>query len=213
MKEMTKGQFDLLFERYPVLLEQKDNIEKMYNVMYETYAKGGKLLICGNGGSCADSEHIVGELMKNFLLHRKVDADLYDALAAYGEEGAVLQKHLEGALPAISLCGHSALSTAYQNDTEPTLTFAQQVNGYGRPGDTLVTISTSGNSKNCVYAALVAKARGMHVVAMTGAKDSRLSALAEVTLQAPATETFKIQEYHLPVYHTLCAMLEAEFFA
>ena len=213
MKTSVKTQFDLLFERYPALEGQRASVQAMYEAMAGAYHAGGKLLVCGNGGSCADSEHIVGELMKCFLIKRAIPADLYDALGAYGDEGAALQKSLEGALPAISLCGHSALTTAYLNDTEPTMTFAQQVVGYGRPGDVLLAISTSGNSKNCVYAATVAKALGMTVLAMTGERDSKLSALADATLRAPSCETFMIQEYHLPVYHTLCAMLEAEFFA
>ncbi|MBQ8578130.1 MAG: SIS domain-containing protein [Clostridia bacterium] len=213
MKSTVTPHFDLLFERYPALNGQKANVEAMYDLLADTYKNGGKLLVCGNGGSCADSEHIVGELMKCFLIKRKIPAQLSEALSAYGEDGEALKTHLEGALPAISLCGHSALTTAYLNDTEPTMTFAQQVVGYGRPGDILLAISTSGNSKNCVYAAEVAKALGMTVIALTGEKDSKLSALADVTFRAPSTETFKIQEYHLPVYHALCAMLEAEFFA
>ena len=213
MKTTVSQHFDLLFERYPALEGQRDAIAAMFALTAECYRAGGKLLICGNGGSCADSEHIVGELMKCFLIKRSIPASLYDALSAYGEDGDALKKSLEGALPAISLCGHNALTTAYLNDTEPTMTFAQQVVGYGRPGDVLIAISTSGNSKNCVYAAEVAKALGMKVIALTGERDSKLSALADVTMRAPSAETFKIQEYHLPVYHALCAMLEAEFFA
>lgn len=212
MKDAVQVHFDLLFQRFPALLPMREDIAAMFAILKACYDGGGKLLICGNGGSCADSEHIVGELMKNFLLRRPIPQALYDALGDCGEDGAVLRSHLEGALPAISLCGHSALSTAYQNDTEPTLTFAQQVAGYGRPGDVLLTISTSGNSKNCVYAAKVAKALGMRVIAMTGERASALSALADAAFRAPDTETFRIQEYHLPVYHCLCAMLEAEYF-
>ena len=212
MNASVKVHFDLLFERYPDLVPQKEAIASMFEVLAAAYHAGGKLLVCGNGGSCADSEHIVGELMKCFLVKRPISAELSDALSAYGDDGAALKAHLEGALPAISLCGHNALTTAYLNDTEPTMTFAQQVVGYGRKGDVLLAISTSGNSKNCVYAAEVAKAVGMTVLALTGEKESKLSALADVTLRAPSAETFKIQEYHLPVYHCLCAMLECEFF-
>lgn len=213
MNDAARPHFDLLFERYPALIPQRGNIAALYSHLANTYRNGGKLLVCGNGGSCADAEHIVGELMKCFLIRRKIPQKVSDALLAYGEDGAALASHLEGALPAISLCGHSALSTAFLNDTEPTMTFAQQVLGYGRPGDVLLAISTSGNSKNCVYAAETARAVGMKVIAMTGAKTSALSALADAVFLAPETETFKIQEYHLPVYHALCAMLEAEFFA
>ena len=212
MKNTVKAHFDLLIERYPALESQGKHILAMFDTMAKSYYDGGKLLVCGNGGSCADAEHIVGELMKCFLIRRPIDDSLYSALAQYGDDGAALKANLEGALPAISLCGHNALTTAYLNDTEPTMTFAQQVVGYGRRGDVLLAISTSGNSKNCVYAATVAKAMGLKVLALTGEKPSKLSALADVTVQAPSTETFKIQEYHLPIYHALCAMLEAEFF-
>ncbi len=210
---MKSNHLETLLSRYPALLPQKDNIVAMYEILRDTYANGGKLLVCGNGGSCADADHIVGELMKCFLIRRTIPAAVYDALAAYGEDGAALQKSLEGALPAISLCTHNALTTAYLNDTEPTMTFAQGVLGLGRAGDTLLAISTSGNSQNCVYAAETAKAVGMRVAALTGQKASRLSAIADVTFFAPETETYKIQEYHLPVYHAMCAMLEAEFFS
>ncbi len=213
MKQNVKQHLDTLLARYPALTVQEKNILAMYELLRDTFINGGKLLVCGNGGSCADADHIVGELMKCFMIKRSIPKDIYDALSAYGEDGIALQKNLEGALPAISLCTHIALTTAYLNDTEPTMTFAQGVLGYGRQGDTLLAISTSGNSKNCVYAAETAKAIGMRVLALTGAKDSKLSALADVTFFAPATETYQIQEYHLPVYHTLCAMLEAEFFA
>ena len=151
--------------------------------------------------------------MKRFLRPRPIPAEIREALMTFGADGHALCSRLEGALPAISLCGHPALSTAFANDAEPAMGFAQQVLGYGKPGDTLLVISTSGNSRNCVYAAECAKAIGMHVIAMTGANESRLSALADVTYFAPANETYCVQELHLPVYHALCAMLEAEFFA
>ena len=212
MKQTVKAHYDLLMERNPALAAQGDQILAMFETMAKSYYAGGKLLVCGNGGSCADSEHIVGELMKCFLIRRPISDALYSALSEFGDDGDALKAHLEGALPAISLCGHNALTTAYLNDTEPTMTFAQQVVGYGRRGDVLLAISTSGNSKNCVYAATVARAMGLRVLALTGEKPSKLSALADVTVQAPSAETFKIQEYHLPIYHALCAMLEEEFF-
>ena len=212
MKQSVQVHYDLLLARYPALAAQGEQILAMFETVASVYHAGGKLLVCGNGGSCADAEHIVGELMKCFLIRRPIPAALDAALAAYGEDGEALRSHLEGALPAISLCGHNALTTAYLNDTEPTMTFAQQVVGYGRRGDVLLAISTSGNSRNCVYAATVAKAMGLKVIALTGEKASKLSALADVTVKAPSSETFKIQEYHLPIYHALCAMLEAEFF-
>ena len=170
------------------------------------------MLVCGNGGSAADSEHIVGELMKSFLVRRPVPEKFVEWLSAYGSEGAALADGLEARLPAISLCGHPALSTAFLNDAEPTMTFAQQTAALGREGDVLLAISTSGNSRNCVLAAITAKAAGMHTVALTGEKSSRLSEIADITVRAPARETFIVQEYHLPIYHCLCAMLECEFF-
>lgn len=204
---------DLLLERYPQLSAVKSDIIAAYKILESCYQNGGKLLIAGNGGSAADAEHIVGELMKGFKLQRKPDADFAEKLiAADNELGKVLAENLQGALPAIALDGHPALSTAYMNDCEPLLCFAQQVNGYGRPGDVFLGISTSGNSKNVLYAATVAKAKGMKVIGLTGAKDSKLSAAADVTVKVPQTETYMIQELHLPVYHCLCLMLEDKFF-
>lgn len=204
---------DLLLERYPQLSAVKSDIIAAYKILESCYQNGGKLLIAGNGGSAADAEHIVGELMKGFKLPRKPDADFAEKLIdADNELGKVLAENLQGALPAIALDGHPALSTAYMNDCEPLLCFAQQVNGYGRPGDVFLGISTSGNSKNVLYAATVAKAKGMKVIGLTGAKDSKLSAAADVTVKVPQTETYMVQELHLPAYHCLCLMLEDRFF-
>ena len=204
---------DLLLERYPQLSAVKSDIIAAYKILESCYQNGGKLLIAGNGGSASDAEHIVGELMKGFKLPRKPDADFAEKLiSADNELGKVLAENLQGALPAIALDGHPALSTAYMNDCEPLLCFAQQVNGYGRPGDVFLGISTSGNSKNVLYAATVAKAKVMKVIGLTGAKDSKLSAAADVTVKVPQTETYMIQELHLPVYHCLCLMLEDKFF-
>ena len=205
---------NLLIERYPALASQRNAIELAYLTIVDCYKNGGKLLIAGNGGSAADAEHIVGELMKSFVLQRKLDQVFVDNLLdADPEMGEVLSEKLQGALPAIALDGHFALSTAYMNDCEPLLCFAQQVNGYGKAGDVFVGISTSGNSKNVLYAATVAKAKGMKVVGLTGAKPSKLSEIADVCIMAPSTETYMIQEYHLPIYHALCLMVEEAFFA
>lgn len=175
---------------------------------------GGKLLVAGNGGSAADAEHIVGELMKGFKLPRKPEADFAEKLVEENQElGSVLAENLQGALPAIALDGHPALSTAYMNDCEPLLCFAQQVNGYGKSGDVFLGISTSGNSKNVLYAATTAHAKGMKVIGLTGAKDSKLKDMSDVCIKAPQTETYMIQELHLPIYHCLCLMLEDNFFA
>lgn len=204
---------DLLMERYPSLEAVKEDIITAYVVMEECFENGGKLLVAGNGGSAADAEHIVGELMKGFKMPRKPDADFAKKLTAENYElGAVLAENLQGALPAIALDGHPALSTAYMNDCEPLLCFAQQVNGYGKEGDVLLGISTSGNSKNILYAATTAHAKGMKVIGLTGEKDSKLKNVSDICIKAPQTETYMIQELHLPIYHCLCLMLEERFF-
>lgn len=204
---------DLLILRYPQLIVAKDCIVEAYQILEESYTNDGKLLVAGNGGSAADAEHIVGELMKGFVNPRKLEAEYSDALITVNKElGRVLSENLQGALPAIALDGHLALTTAYMNDCEPLLCFAQQVNGYGRKSDVFLGISTSGNSKNILYAATVAKAKGMKVIGLTGEKDSKLSEISDTCIQVPETETYKIQELHLPVYHCLCLMLEDTFF-
>lgn len=206
-------QLNLLIERYPKLAVCKEDIRKAYELLETAYSNGRKLLICGNGGSASDSEHIVGELMKEFKLKRKVYSDQATALKAIDPElGQVLADNLQGALPAICLTGHSSLTTAFMNDANADLVFAQQVNGYGKPGDVFLGISTSGNSKNVLYAAVNAKAKGLKVIGLTGAKESKLMKYADVCIRVPETETYKIQEYHLPVYHCLCLMLEEKFF-
>ncbi len=203
----------VLIERFPVLESAVNDIKKAFDLITESYRNEGKLLIAGNGGSAADAEHIVGELMKSFVLKRELSSEFSEQLVAADEElGTVLSKNLQGALPAIALDGHMSLTTAYMNDCEPLLCFAQQVNGYGKNGDVFLGISTSGNSKNVLYAATVARAKGMKVVGLTGAKDSKLYAFADVCIKVPQTETYMIQELHLPIYHCLCLMLEDEFF-
>ena len=205
---------DLLVERYPSLESAKNDIVAAYLLLEESYENGGKLLVAGNGGSAADAEHIVGELMKGFKLPRKPEADFAEKLVEENQElGSVLAENLQGALPAIALDGHPALSTAYMNDCEPLLCFAQQVNGYGKSGDVFLGISTSGNSKNVLYAATTAHAKGLKVIGLTGAKDSKLKDMSDVCIKAPQTETYMIQELHLPIYHCLCLMLEDKFFA
>ena len=204
---------DNLLARYLQLDVCKEGIRTAFELLKRTYSSGGKLLICGNGGSAADAEHIVGELMKGFKNPRQLDEVSQKKLKDIDEEqGSLLAKKLQGALPAIALDGHPALTTAYMNDCDPLMCFAQQVNGYGREGDVLLGISTSGNSKNVIYAAITAKARGMKVIGLTGAKESKLSELADVCIRVPETETYKVQELHLPVYHCLCLMLEEDFF-
>lgn len=207
------NQVDILTKRYPELLIEKDNIVAAYHILEKCYEKGGKLLIAGNGGSAADAEHIVGELMKGFEKPRKLDFAYKKKLQSINKElGAVLGEKLQGGLPAIALDGHFALATAYMNDCEPLLCFAQQVNGYGNENDVFLAISTSGNSKNILYAATVAKAKEMKVIGLTGAKDSKLSDMADVTIRSSQTRTYMVQEHHLPIYHCLCLMLEEKFF-
>lgn len=213
LDERIEKHLDLLVSRYPSLTVCKDQIRDTYQILKDCYEKHGKLLVAGNGGSAADAEHIVGELMKGFKLPRKLDSAYAEALQqADPELGKVLAENLQGALPSIALDGHTALTTAYMNDCEPLLCFAQQVNGFGNKEDVFLGISTSGNSKNILYAATVAKAKGMSVIGLTGQKESELSKIADVCIQVPQTETYMIQELHLPVYHCLCLMLEDHFF-
>ena len=202
-----------LLERYPALLPVRGDIEKALELLTETYRKGGKLLCCGNGGSASDCEHIVGELMKSFKLRRPLNPGFKEKLSQYGDEGAALARTLEGALPAVSLCGHSALSTAYANDRDPYMVFAQQVNGYGNKGDTLLVLTTSGNSRNCLYAAYTAKAKDMQIISVTGEGGGRIAGLSDVCIALPERETYLVQELTLPVYHYICAKLEEAFFA
>ena len=195
-----------LYARYPQLEGCRGEIEKAFDILLACYRAGGKVLVCGNGGSASDSEHIVGELMKKFRKHRDIDA----ALAA--KLPPELAVKLEGALPAVSLVSMSGILTAFANDVAWETAFAQQVVGLGRPGDVLIALSTSGNSANCVNAALVAKAKGMKVVSLTGAGGGKLGAVADVSLAVPETETYRIQELHLPIYHALCSALEESLF-
>ena len=194
-----------LLERYPELSYLKDEIKAACRIMEASFASGGKLLVCGNGGSAADADHIVGELMKGFYKKRSLPAEEASKLGEYA-------RYLQGALPAIALTQHAALSTAFLNDVNPEMVFAQQVYGYGRDGDVLLGISTSGNSKNVCNAVGVAKSLGLKTIGLTGRKGGRLSELCDVCIRVPADSTADIQELHLPIYHTLCAMLEELFF-
>ena len=213
MEERIVQHISHLIDRYPKLIVCREDIIRAYELLETAYNSGRKLLVSGNGGSASDSEHIVGELMKEFKLKRKVYRQQADALKQIDPElGQTLADNLQGALPAISLTGHSSLTTAFMNDAMPELVFAQQVNGYGKPGDVYLGISTSGNSKNVLYAAVNAKAKGLKVIGLTGEKESKLMKYADVCIRVPETETYKIQELHLPVYHCLCLMLEDKFF-
>ncbi len=196
--------------RYPEMAACEDEVRTAADMLIAAFKAGHKLLVCGNGGSAADSEHTVGELMKSFRFKRPVDQEFLDAYReANGEDAPAW---LEGALPAISLVSQVALSTAFGNDEASVGIFAQQVYGYGEAGDVLLAISTSGNSANVVEAAKVARARGVKVVSLTGSGESKLTPLSDVCIRVPRDEVFQVQELHLPVYHCLCACAEAEIF-
>ena len=213
MEKKLQKHIGLLIQRYPQLEVCKHDIIEAYNMLENMYSNNRKLLVAGNGGSASDSEHIVGELMKEFKMRRKIFKSQADTLNAIDPEfGEVLAANLQGALPAISLTGHSSLTTAFMNDSLPVLCIAQQVNGYGKSGDVFLGISTSGNSKNILYAAVCAKAKGLKIIGLTGMNENRLMQFADVCIRVPETETYKVQELHLPVYHCLCMMLEDHFF-
>ena len=198
--------FDELYERYPQLNGCESEIAKAFDLLLTCYKNGGKVLTCGNGGSAADAEHIVGELLKKFRKHRDIDSGIAAKLPPE------LVAKLEGALPAVSLVSMSGILTAFANDVAWETAFAQQVYGLGNPGDVLIALSTSGNSVNCVNAVLVAKAKGLKVISMTGEGGGKLAALADAAIRVPESETYKVQELHLPVYHALCAELEERLF-
>lgn len=204
---------DLLITRYPILESCRDDLINAYLIMEEAYENDGKLLIAGNGGSAADSEHIAGELMKRFKTPRPVTEDFARKLIEIDpDRGPALAKNLERGLMAIPLVAHEALTTAYINDVDGLGVFAQQLFGYGREGDVFLAISTSGNSKNVINATVVARALGIKVIGLTGAKGGELARVADVAVKVPETETYMIQELHLPVYHCWCLMLEDHFF-
>lgn len=204
---------DKFVEKHSDLAVCREEIEKAYQVLAKCYEKNGKVLIAGNGGSSSDAEHIVGELMKGFLLERELNDKEKSALVEQDEDkGRYLEKNLQGALPAISLSSHTSLTTAISNDVSGDMIFAQQVQGYGRKEDVFLAISTSGNSRNIVLAAIVAKAKGMRVIGLTGAGGGEVAELADVCVRVPSKETFEIQEYHIKIYHYLCQRLEKSFF-
>lgn len=200
-------------ERYPPLTSLRPHLQQAFSLLARAVAAGGKLLVCGNGGSAADAEHIVGELIKSFAHRRPIPEDERELLRArYGEAGAKLGERLEGAIPALSLVSPLGLNTAIANDIGYDLVFAQQVYALGQPGDVLIALSTSGNSRNVVCAAQVARLRQVSVLGLTGARGGQLAELSDVCLAVPAELTHEIQEYHLPVYHLLCYGLEAARF-
>jgi D-sedoheptulose 7-phosphate isomerase len=202
-----------LILKYPDLEPCLSDIQSGFILLRRTFAGGGKLLICGNGGSAADSEHIVGELMKSYLLPRPVPAPVRRRLLECSpSRGAYLADHLQGALPALSLVSQSGLLSAYANDVAPDMAFAQQVYGYGRSGDALLGISTSGSSLNVVNALQVARALGLSTLGLTGEQGGAMNELCDALVRVPWRQTTDIQERHMAVYHALCALLEEAFF-
>lgn len=202
-----------LLQRYPILERNREEIYQAYKLLEECYVKGNKLLVAGNGGSAADAEHIVGELMKGFIKKRPLGSDLKKRLIELDKEmGEVLAEKLEGTLPALSLNMNIGLNTAFLNDVDGLLILAQEVYGYGNAGDVFLGISTSGNSVNVNYAAVIAKAKGLKTIALTGKDGGKLKDKVDVAIIVKEMETYKIQELHLPIYHALCEMLEERFF-
>ncbi|MDX2443218.1 MAG: SIS domain-containing protein [Bacteroidales bacterium] len=204
---------DDLFERYPALKECKVDILEAIQEVSNCYLNKGKLLLCGNGGSCSDADHIVGELMKSFEKKRPLDSSLEKKLESVSEErGEYIGRKLQNALPAISLNAHSSLYSAIANDIDPNLVFAQQILGYGNSGDVLIALSTSGNSQNVIDAAITAKAKGLKVIGLTGQTGGKIKEFCDVIIRVPSTSTPEVQEFHLPVYHTICKYIEDKFF-
>jgi len=209
---MTKNLNDLL-NRYSILSSCQEDILNAYALLQTAYQQNKKLLVCGNGGSAGDSEHIVGELMKGFVSKRPLPEEMRQKFKdEFDEDGIYLANHLQGALPAISLVSHSALISAFNNDVSDETVFAQQVYGYGQPGDVLLAISTSGNSKNIVRAVQVASVLGLKCIALTGKSGGKLKTLCNVSVVVPKNITHEIQELHLPIYHAWCIALEEYFF-
>jgi len=212
-KAASKLKIEELISRYPALSVCRDSLNDALDMLCESFRSGHKLMVCGNGGSAADAEHIVGELMKGFLLPRTIDEELYRRMREIcPDEADYFRENLQGALPAVALVDQAALNTAFANDQAADLSFAQQVLGLGRAGDVLLAITTSGNSRNVLYAMQTAKVKGIGTIALTGRSGGRARTLADVSVCVPEDETYRIQEYHLPIYHMLCMALEQEFF-
>ena len=213
--ERILSHLNSLIERYPELRVCEESICKAVILLSNCFSSGHKLLIAGNGGSCADAEHIVGELMKGFMKQRKCPEEFADKLKSIDpNRGSELAEKLQGGLPAIALSNNQSLNTAYINDIPDSgpFIFAEQVYGYGKEGDVLLCISTSGNSKNIMNAVVVAKAKGLSIIGLTGEDGGELAKSSDSVIKAPSKETFIVQEYHLPIYHCICLMLEEKFF-
>ena len=202
-----------LLERYPALKDTAPEIEVAIKAIIETYKNNGKILLAGNGGSASDCEHMAGELMKSFVRKRKIDKKLKDKLIEIDPiNGEYIGSTLESPLKAVALTSHPSLSTAYSNDRDPYLVFAQQLLGFGESGDIFIAFSTSGNSKNILSTTTLAKAMGIKIISMTGKNGGALALVSDIAIKAPSNETYRIQEYHLPIYHTICLEVEKHFF-
>lgn len=213
MKQRTEQLYKDFFDRQMHLLPLENSILDICDVLLHTYQNGGKVLICGNGGSCADGDHIVGELMKGFLLKRPLEKELLSRFEQIGgAEGLAAAQKLQQGLPAISLNAHAALLSAFSNDVDPELVYAQQVIGYAAKEDAVIGISTSGNSSNVVYALMAAKAVGAVSIAFSGRDGGKIGKIADYSVIAPENETYHIQECHLAIYHFICAYIESEMF-
>ncbi len=213
MKDRTVLLTEAFFQKHGDLVFMKEEIMAASDLITDAYKNGNKVLICGNGGSSADADHIVGELMKGFLLKRPLDSSFKEKLRKqYGSDGEALAEKLQGSLPAISLNTHGALCSAFANDVDPAFVYAQQVLGYGNSGDVLIGISTSGNASTVYYAMVTAEAKGLTCIALTGRDGGRLAQVSRLALIAPAQETYLIQEYHLAIYHFICSYVESELF-
>ena len=213
MKEYTKGIIESFFLKFSDLFYLKGAMEKSIALMASKIKSGGKVLICGNGGSASDSEHIAGELLKEFYIRRPLNQEFTERLIeVYGEEGRVLAGNLQGAIPAISLVSQTGFLSAFGNDAKPELSYAQEVFAFGNPGDMLIAISTSGNARNVCYAAMMAKALDVFVLSLTGEEGGNLRKYSDIILNVPEKETYLVQELHLPLYHLLCRGIEYEIF-
>ena len=213
MKEITQNFINAFFDRHADLVPLKEQIIEACETLITAFESGNQLLLCGNGGSCADCDHIAGEFLKGFLLKRPANADFQKEMAEkYGDWGTDIAGKLQQGLPTISLVTHSAAISAFENDVDPELIYAQQVLAYGKPGDVLIGISTSGGAKNVAAAVVTANTLGLHTIGLTGKTGGKLAELADLALIMPKNETYRIQEDHLAVYHLLCAVVEYEMF-
>ncbi len=207
------AEIEKLYKRYPNLISCKKDIGSAIEIIKACYKKGNKIITCGNGGSAADAEHIVGELLKGFCKKRKISSEFRKKVGTiYPREAKEICDNLQGSLPAISLTSHISFTTAFNNDKNPNFTFAQQLLGLGKQRDVLIALSASGKAKNVVNACKLAKVLGIKTIALTGKSGGELKKICDVTICAPEEETRLIQEYHVPIYHAICYAVEDMFF-